>query len=690
MEELLIANKAMKLQRLLGSQLYTNAYSFLQEVVQNSQDVYNKHQITDELILLKLEKCSDVDSDIKIRFSIRDFGPGIESRENIIKYLCTLLESSKEDSEVETGEFGLGKISVSAYTKQWNYNIYHNKIHYLLNLEEKEEGGVFFKLSEGVSTFEKNGVEFFIDIETYEVGELIDNIKDRLMFFKNVKIYADTYVLNSINTTYLRKNFNYFKLKLDELNSFNKLYSNDYFFETNNKSKSVVINNYNYEFNNPFSLPIALKIDAKKVKINPNRETFVKDASFQEEYNCKLEQTAEFIYNDHISRTPKKNNTDIKEMFSYLDTNYTKVEFNKNRHYNYREFLKLHNYHDFNEQTYKGISAELFTKLTDSMFTKLNSYYSIVRSSGGFNRHAKCFNKEKLKPYFIVKNKLSSAKTEKIQQSHYKYSILRKNIEFNLQDLFLSSFDNVLYLNNAQYKYKIDKILSIGKVIYDDFKTAYFQDYDSIVGDKKIKNKVVDDKFNARNIYIEYGSAQSINVRSEYNSSTVYFPNSLKSIAIAVKYINSGQTIHLLSNENYSNISKMSNFQAGTDSKTYLSPDYIDALTKISLLETVNEIQNYKASNLQLFMSEESYNLYLNLHQFKFDYSNVCILSTNDGKVFIEGLCKYFKDANLLNLELENKILELNNQLKKLEIVKYLTHEIPMELIEQLKTNFNL
>ena len=142
MEQLGIKQDIAKLQQILGSKLYSNKYSFLSEVLQNSTDAMRKCGKQDEAFEVGI-----VNKDEKTIFYTRDTGCSFDSIERF-KELMSLLESSKsqvKDSSEnqELGKFGIGSISVAAYNNKWNYIVYKNQKAFNAELQEIEGKGLF-------------------------------------------------------------------------------------------------------------------------------------------------------------------------------------------------------------------------------------------------------------------------------------------------------------------------------------------------------------------------------------------------------------------------------------------------------------------------------------------------------------------------------------------------------------------
>ena len=141
MEQIGLKNDVVKLQQILGSKLYSSKYSFISEVCQNATDSMRKAGKQDQPFELGIDEDAF--------FFVRDYGTSFEDKETIVKYLCTLLESSKtqvkdENENQEIGKYGIGKISSAAYNSEWFYKIYKNGKGIDLKVFEIENRGIFY------------------------------------------------------------------------------------------------------------------------------------------------------------------------------------------------------------------------------------------------------------------------------------------------------------------------------------------------------------------------------------------------------------------------------------------------------------------------------------------------------------------------------------------------------------------
>lgn len=101
---------------------------------------------------------------------IRDFGPGL-SPERMAEVFVQVGKSTKRNSNLQTGGFGIGAKSGFAYTKALVLISYYNgtETHYLLDVAEVKSGRL--SVLQEKTTKEKNGVEIQIPVELNEAAD---------------------------------------------------------------------------------------------------------------------------------------------------------------------------------------------------------------------------------------------------------------------------------------------------------------------------------------------------------------------------------------------------------------------------------------------------------------------------------------------------------------------------------------
>jgi hypothetical protein len=666
MEALKVEHDSNKIQQLLGSKLYSSEWQWICELAQNSTDAYISAGITDQWVFAKFNK---IDYDT-VRFSIRDYGPSIDTPENIITYLCTLLKSSKETDNQQVGQFGIGKISIAAYKKKWFYYIYKDGLRRTLNLEEKEEsegGGIYYNLSEGEPTTEKDGVEFNITVNKNEVKTLLENVKDKLKFFTNVKIVMDFHCLKLINN-YIRKNVTAAIKELREHNEFNQLYRNDLFIALNSysNSKSVEISNYNYAYETDLKIAIVPRLDSSKIIINPNRETFIINDSFKEELQSKITASVKYLYDLYISTHPKQDYQDIQEYIKYLSSSEyfnCYVTLKKDTIFDCERLFEKHGYTEFNKATYKGLKGEFFNMLKDKYHDYLNTGYEIKKSKNlrysGYQQH-----KFERNATFIYSDKQSSAKTTFIHSNYSSYIIARQVRKLDYYDTFIPNLDVALMQTNELYKIKIEKIIKVAKVIVEDYNTAYLLDYDAIVVEKKKKESSEKEDNVISCLVVGFNSVDCYTYKQNINisqKSGIFFPHSQR-------------------DEN-----------KGLVAETYNDKELIKIITILTVADKVIKINKCSTLIWQTLLTSEESVLYNELSNQLYACEQVKKLdNTLDSKGFVNLLIDYFTKSNLLDVDLLTSIENLHTKIIELDVFNYLDNGSPQHIIDLVKEKFNI
>lgn len=121
-KEFSISENSSKLFSMLSSFLYTDKHrAVLTELSSNALDAHaicGKNDVPIELVM-PTTLCPEI--------KIRDFGQGL-SEEDVIKFLTTYGESSKQNDKNLIGGYGIGSKSPACVTDTWSINSYHNGI----------------------------------------------------------------------------------------------------------------------------------------------------------------------------------------------------------------------------------------------------------------------------------------------------------------------------------------------------------------------------------------------------------------------------------------------------------------------------------------------------------------------------------------------------------------------------------
>ena len=94
-------------------------------------------------------------------FIVRDFGTGL-SKEDVFKYLNTLLSSNKKTQIDLTGQYGLGSKAVLAFNEEYKVISYFQGICYEFLFKRINKGIPTLTLLSETSTSEPNGIKYIV------------------------------------------------------------------------------------------------------------------------------------------------------------------------------------------------------------------------------------------------------------------------------------------------------------------------------------------------------------------------------------------------------------------------------------------------------------------------------------------------------------------------------------------------
>lgn len=291
-----VKNDTSKLQEIIGSNLYSSPYSFLQEVCQNAVDSMRRAGKSDEYVILGI---NEDPQNGQFYLYIRDFGTSFKDKEEYIKYCCTLLESSKDQNKSgeegeEMGRYGIGKISPSAYNKEWFYSIYKNGKGFDSRVWEVQYDGIHHEESDYYDTTEKDGVYFKIYL-TRSLEEMVSNIKKKLCYFENIYYSFDIMATKNLGQNNIISNTDLKIVKGDT-----------YCYSTMNVVKELhfIIDQYTYEISSEdyremnilkLDIPIALRFTMDEIDVNSTREQVKRNDKFYINFKAKYEKFLEFV-----------------------------------------------------------------------------------------------------------------------------------------------------------------------------------------------------------------------------------------------------------------------------------------------------------------------------------------------------------------------------------------------------------
>ena len=498
MEQLGIKQDIAKLQQILGSKLYSNKYSFLSEVLQNSTDAMRKCGKQDEAFEVGI-----VNKDEKTIFYTRDTGCSFDSIERF-KELMSLLESSKsqiKDSSEnqELGKFGIGSISVAAYNNRWNYIVYKNQRAFNAELQEIEGKGLFMDVSDYYDTEEADGVYFQVEINTNLVS-FFNNLIEKAKYFQNIKFKFDESSINSI------QNYNYpTRNDLMFLNEkFQIFKSDDFQYSTLNQNNNlhICIDQYTYDINwnhigiKPIQLPIALRFNLNDFDINPTREVLSIGEDYKDKIINKIEKVALWMINRYNEENPIYECSTLKDYEEELKRRENKTIKIGDANINIFEFCNEYTSKIFNLPTFKGISI---TKLKD--FYKFlshywNNFYNINSIIVNGVRKQVVYGQLSTENIFFIEKSIRKVyqdwfKTNSYSNNKFKFYTVGSSLEFydNKEDktkIYYQNwvkynkqekYDELEFLNNDEYV----EIFNNFKILKEEFEKSYFQKVEDVV-----------------------------------------------------------------------------------------------------------------------------------------------------------------------------------------------------------------
>ena len=434
MEQLGVKNDVAKLQQLLGSKLYSNKYSFISEVLQNSTDAMRKCGKQDESFEVGIKQ-----KDYKLIFYTRDTGCSFDSIEKF-KELMNLLESSKsqtkDDSEnQELGKFGIGSIAVSAYVKTWDYKIYKNGKGFDANLKEIDGKGLFIKCSDYYNTEEVDGVYFEIEINT-NLKAFYTALIEKAKYFQNIRFIFDEYVINNLEDYYYPT-----KGDLLFINEKFKIYkSDDFQYSTLNKNENlhICVDQYTYNINweelkiAPIKLPLALRFNLNDFDINPTREVLSIDENYATKIKEKIEKVANWLIDKYNEQNPIIECNNLKIYQDELEKRENKTVLIGEIDIDIFEFCTEHTTKLFNLPTFKDITPDILRSFISFLKQYWTSFYTINSLITNRSRKKINFGYYSQKNIFFIEKSIKKVYQDwfKSQNDKFYFYTLGKNFDF--------------------------------------------------------------------------------------------------------------------------------------------------------------------------------------------------------------------------------------------------------------------
>lgn len=377
--QLQVKSDLAKLQQLLGSKLYSDKYSFIQEALQNSTDAMRKCGKADESFDVNIEY-----RDNRWYFIIRDYGCSFDSIEEFKRLVGTLLESSKTQNKdssenQELGKFGIGSIAVAAYNPVWNYKVYKNGKAFEAVLKEIDGQGLFMEVSDYYDTSEADGV--FLQVEIIDsLSTFVNKLLEKARYFQNIKFNFCAEVINSTRYDIERD-------KLTFINQHFKIFkSDDFQYSTLNKNNliHICLDQYAYDIKweelgiSPIYLPIALRFGLDEFETNPTREVITVKADYKDKILNKLNKVADWFVDRYNELYPEIECKDIKHYSQQIDFRSHRYIKLADQNLDIQRFCYDFSAKKFANSTFKDVSASTLNSFKSFMNRYSYKFYEGV------------------------------------------------------------------------------------------------------------------------------------------------------------------------------------------------------------------------------------------------------------------------------------------------------------------------
>lgn len=396
MEQLGIKNDITKLQQLLGSKLYSDKYSFISEILQNSTDAMRKCGKGDETFNIGISLLSDASNFI---FYVRDFGCSFDTIEDFKRLVGTLLESSKTQSKnssenQEIGKFGIGSISVAAYNSEWFYKIYKNGKGFDAKLMEIEGKGLFLECSEYYDTDEVDGVYFQVILKDRPY-DFYKNLVKKARYFQNINFQFDGPAI---------ANLKMYDSNIVDVNESFKIYRNDLFqYSTLNKLEDmhICIDQYSYLIRwdilgiDSIKLPTALRFNLNDFETNPTREVITITDDYKDKVLGKIGEVADWFANKYNEHNPEIECSNLKEFVDEVSKRSRKHIAIDQYEFDIARIVKEYGSVKLNMAKFKNITKKDVKHFEEFMKQNYNYYYSFylkIDNRQGFRKGSINYN----------------------------------------------------------------------------------------------------------------------------------------------------------------------------------------------------------------------------------------------------------------------------------------------------------
>ena len=304
--------------------IYNNKLgAVIREISSNARDAHIKSENTDpfEIIL------DTNNSNLVTKMTIKDYGNGL-TKEEMIKYLCTLNSSSKRDSNDFIGFLGIGSKSPFSLVNNYNFTSYKDNNKIVLNFFRADNETPHYDIVTEPSDVTINSVECNIIFynQTIPVQDTLSEIYKQLILFD----IQPRIIVNNIeeNKTEIYEPENFFS-KVTETEHYFKLSRDDspYYEDLHRKYTScnllISLGNviYQYKISNYYNVrstsadTYIFKFDPQELSFNEGREFIVDVPANFDKIRSKLNSIFQELPIVHLC---KLNETYFEDFRDYL------------------------------------------------------------------------------------------------------------------------------------------------------------------------------------------------------------------------------------------------------------------------------------------------------------------------------------------------------------------------------------
>lgn len=306
----------------------------VQEYLCNARDAMREAKKENEEFLVSLPNSLDPN------FKIRDYGVGL-SPERVRQVFVKYGESTKRNTNSQTGGYGIGAKSAFIYTDSFKVISYYEGIKYTyLAIRSKNQEKGSFDCIHKCETDEVNGVEIVIPVKSEDFSEFARSVYRATYFwsvrpklvgiskFEIPKSYTDNQpiLVNKYGAIYPIDSKFSFGLK-EEKNDTNDWYAR---YNTNQFNKDIILVIDGIPYKNPFeSLKDQSLVNQTKqtqvlffntgdISLPPNREEIISESTNEKVVKKMSEEYINSLSNEYQSLFKKSSLIEVATKIKYL------------------------------------------------------------------------------------------------------------------------------------------------------------------------------------------------------------------------------------------------------------------------------------------------------------------------------------------------------------------------------------